>query len=144
MGCRWRVARANFFKAVWLSFLFLKVLQFSVSFGIKITWFILAHKVLHSQAYLFSIICLLPSVPFPLAKLDYVQFPGWVMRICVLVSFCKLLPYEETLPLCSQVTGSVIEGSLCAPRAPLPFLSLFPSPATLFSSHIVLECIVFS
>lgn len=78
MGSCWSAARANYFKAVWLSLRFLKMLQFSVSFRIKFKWFILAHKVfiVRPQPIYLASSASFPHGPFTLAKLDYVQFPG--------------------------------------------------------------------
>lgn len=139
MGSCWSVARGKNCKAVWLSLLFLKMLQFSISFRIKFKWFILAHNVfiVSPQPIYLASSASFPHGPFTLAKLDYVQFPGQVMMIHVLVSVFLHTVYPVRKPS-PQPTGS-----LALFQRVLFVLSPFPSLATLYSSHGVLEHIAF-
>lgn len=127
MGSCWSVARAKIFKAVWLSLLFLKMLQFSISFRIKFKWFILAHNVfiVRPQPIYLASSASFPHGPFTLAKLDYVQFPGQVMMIHVLVSVFlhTVYPVRKPSPSAHRVIGSVLEGPLCALRVPCALFS---------------------
>lgn len=139
MGSCWSVARANF-KAVWLSLLFLKMLQFSISFRIKFKWFILAHKVFIVRHHR------------PPSRMDPSLQPNWITcssldRSWWFVFWCLsayCLPCEETLPLSSQGHWLCFRGSfLCSSSALCLVLSPFPSLATLYSSHGVLEHVAF-
>lgn len=114
-----------FFRPVSLSLLFLKILQFSPSFGIKFKCFIPAHEVLHicASAYLFSIVCLLPTCTLHFRQIGLHAVP-WMDRddscLCV---FLHAVYLKKCSPSAHIVTGSVSEGPLCAPGAPCAVFS---------------------
>lgn len=138
--------QSNFFKAS-LDCHFLKMLQSSISFGLKFKCFISVHKVLHSQtsACLFSIICLLPTCTLHFSQIGLHAVP-WIGHddSCLCVFLHAICPVRRPTLSVHRVIGSVLEGPLCARRAPLCLvLSSFPSIATLYLSHVVWECTVF-
>lgn len=79
------------------------MLQFSISFGIKFQWFILAHKVLLSQAsaYLFSIICLLPACALHFSQVGLRASP-WMVMMTLVWCLSAQFALWEALPLSSQ------------------------------------------
>lgn len=139
--------QSNFFNASLIITFLKKCCKFSISFGIKFKWFILAHKVLYSQAsaYLFSIACL-PTRILHFSQIGLHAGP-WMCHddSCLRVSLCSL-PCEKPSPSARTVIGSVLKGpfrgSLYSWSTPC-LVSPFPPLATLYSSHIVLECAVF-
>lgn len=109
--------QSNFFlKLVCLSLLFLKMPQFPVAFGIMFTYFILAHKVLHSQASacLFSIICFFPTCTLHFSQMGSHEAPWMGHDTLCLRVFLYSLPCEKLSPSAHMVTGSVLEGPLCS------------------------------
>lgn len=145
----WSVARAKIFKTVWFSLLFLKLLQLVLYFlQNKVQMVYFGTQRLHSQAsaYLFSIIGLLPAWTLHFSQIGLRAVP-WIghddscFDVC-LSAYC--LPCEETLPLSSQGHWLCFRGSsLCSESALCLVLSPFPSLATLYSSHGVLEHVAF-
>lgn len=100
------------------------MLQFSISFGIKFQCFVRAHKVLPSQAsaYLFSIICLLPTCTLHFSQIGLCAVPSMDHDdLCLRVFLHTVCPGRNSFSA-HQVIGSVLEGPLCAPRAPCTLL----------------------
>lgn len=140
MGNHWSARVIFFLKLVCLSLLFLKMPQFSVAFGIMFTYFTLAHKVLHSQASacLFSIICFFPTCTLHFSQVESHAAPWMGHDALCLSIFLYSLPCEKPSPSAHMVTGSVLEGPLCALA-----LSSFPPRATLYLSCLSLKHAVF-
>lgn len=106
------------------------MIHFSVAFGIKFKYFILAHRVLYCRgsACLFSIICL-PHMYRPFSQLDPIQLPRWATVIHGFVFFRTVLPCEQLSTLLTQCWLR-LEGPLCA-----LVLSAFLLLGTLSPSH---------
>lgn len=140
MGNYWSSRVIFFLKLVCLSLLFLKMPQFPVAFGIMFTYFILAHKVLHSQASacLFSIICFFPTCTLHFSQMGSHEAPWMGHDALCLRVFLYSLPCEKPSPSAHMVTGSVLDGPLCA----LALSSLLPR-ATLCLSCLGLKRAVF-